>query len=550
LTTTGAIAQAEAQVAARAAFCTPDVLARFLVGWAVRTPKDAIIDLCTGDGVFLEAAADRLLFLGADGSAIQSMIGVEIDRVAAKNAYSRLQRRFDVSPTIIQRGFFATLPSLQEEYFDAVVGNPPFLRYRHFFENERELAWDFMDQQGFGASRLMNSWVPFLVAACHLLRKGGRLAMIVPAELFQVSYAGKVRDYLLNRFGFVFVVTFNRLVFPNVEQEIVLLMGTKGEGAGLRLIEIEDERELSKIPQLNTPQMPVKNSKEKWTQYFLSDVQRTVLRKVLANAAIRKLGDFCSIDVGVVTGANDFFVIPRNIAIKLKAKRHMFPIVTRTKHLSGLVFRDRDWRNLESNNIPSYLLSVNPAFSLSKHLEDYIQSGRQKRYHRGFKCKNRIPWFNVPSTWRPDAFLFRQIGSYPRMILNLSKATCTDTLHRVKFNKRSYRKKIGTCFHNSLTMAFAEITGRSYGGGVLELMPSEAEGLPIPVLPDIPNHLSHEIDGLFKEGLRAEAIQAVDHCVLVERMGITRQELTIIRSVWSDLSERRKSRGMVTGVSA
>src|SRR5207245_2943901 len=105
--------------------------------------------------------------------------------------------------------------------------------------------------------------------------------------------------------------------------------------------EIEDERELPRIPQLNTPQVPVKNSQEKWTQYFLSDVQRTVLRRALTKSSVRKLGDCCSIDIGVVTGANDFFVIPRNIAIKLNAKRHIIPIVKHTKNLTGLVFRDR-----------------------------------------------------------------------------------------------------------------------------------------------------------------------------------------------------------------
>jgi hypothetical protein len=40
-------------------------------------------------------------------------------------------------------------------------------------------------------------------------------------------------------------------------------------------------------------------------------------------------------------------------------------------------------------------------------------------------------------------------------------------------------------FFNSLTLAWAEVCGRSYGGGVLELEPREAEELPIPYSADI-----------------------------------------------------------------
>ncbi len=526
----------------RGAYSTPDILAQFLVSWAIRNPSDLIIDPCCGDGVFLEAIANRLLFLGGNASAIKQITGVEIDPLIANESYDRLFKLFQVEPKIIPKGFFETLPSLQREYYDVVVGNPPFVRYRHYLKDERELALRFLQEEGFKASKMISVWVPFLVAAIHLLKPKGRLAMVMPAELFQVSYAADIREYLLNNFGFLFVVTFNNLVFPEVQQEIILLMGTKGEGKGLRLIEIKDESELAHVPHLKNPQIPIDDSKEKWTQYYLNDAQRKVLREGLDHDAIHKLEQFCSVDVGVVTGRNNFFLLPPKIALQLDAKNHLTPIVTRTKYLRGLNFTENDWQENVSNNHPSYLLEIKSEFEISNNLKQYILSGEDAGWNEGYKCRNRKLWYVVPSVWTPDAFLYRQIGSFPRLVLNSANVTCTDSLHRVKFKNKKLGKMIACCFHNSLTYAFSELFGRSYGGGVLELMPTEAEKLPIPISKSDSTSLFSEIEGLLREGLLDEAIELVDIRVLNEELGFKKENITLIRSAWKDLSKRRKSR--------
>lgn len=42
-------------------------------------------------------------------------------------------------------------------------------------------------------------------------------------------------------------------------------------------------------------------------------------------------------------------------------------------------------------------------------------------------------------------------------------------------------------FYNSLTLSFAELNGRYYGGGVLELTPNEFKNLPIPYISITPD---------------------------------------------------------------
>jgi len=524
------------------AYNTPEYLARFLVNWSVRNPSDSVIDPSCGDGVFIEAILDRLLFLGGDDSSLQQIAGVEIDSSVARKASERILNKFNAAPNIIINGFFETLPSLQMESYDVVVGNPPFVRYRDFFKSERDLALKFLREQGFRASKMVSAWVPFLFAGIRLLKPNGRLAMIMPAALFQVSYAAEVRQYLLNNFGFIFLVAFNNLVFPNVEQEIVLLMGTKGKGKGIRLIEIKDEKELNSLPYSRIPQIPVEDSKEKWVQYFLDDKQRRVLRKALANNSIKRLGQLCSIDVGIVTGANDFFVLPKAFAAKLKANEHLLPTVNRTRLLKGLIFTKKDWKKNTSNNHPGYLLTIKTNREFSTQLKEYITNGEKRNIHKRYKCKIRKNWYVVPSIWIPDAFLFRQIGLYPKMVLNSAEASCTDALHRVKFKEKKLGKSIICCFFSSLTFAFAEIFGRSYGGGVLELMPTEAEKLPIPTPKLDCKKLFLQMEKLIRDGLPNEAQELCDQRILNEELRFDKKDIVIIRSAWQDLSKRRQAR--------
>ena len=49
--------------------------------------------------------------------------------------------------------------------FDVVVGNPPFIRYQHFTEEYRKVAFALMNNHGFHPNRLTNIWLPFLVLA-------------------------------------------------------------------------------------------------------------------------------------------------------------------------------------------------------------------------------------------------------------------------------------------------------------------------------------------------------------------------------------------------
>ena len=145
-------------------------------------------------------------------------------------------------------------------------------------------------------------------------------------------------------------------------------------------------------------------------------------------------------------------------------------------------------------------------------------------------------WWNVPSVWIPDAFLLRQIHKGPRIVSNDSGAVCTDTIHRIRTKGSVSGKELASVSLNSLTAAFVEIRGRSYGGGVLELEPSEAEELPFPT--PTPLLDLNEVDSLFRSGQASEAANLIDS-VTLRRAGLSEADVEILRNISQKMSSRR-----------
>lgn len=77
------------------------------------------------------------------------------------------------------------------------------------------------------SNKLINVWVAFMVSCVQLLSKKGKIAFVIPAEILQVAYAEDLRLYLTNHLSKITLITFKQLVFPNIEQEIIVFIGEK-----------------------------------------------------------------------------------------------------------------------------------------------------------------------------------------------------------------------------------------------------------------------------------------------------------------------------------
>jgi adenine-specific DNA-methyltransferase len=212
---------------ARGAFFTPVELCDYLCRWAIRHAADRVLEPSCGEAAFLLAAARRLDQLGAPADPRQ-LVGVELhpdSALAARELVAAVGR-----PTTVTVGDFFAEPG--ERRFDAVVGNPPYVRYQGFTGADRVASRRAALRGGVGLTALASSWAAFTVHAAEFLRPGGRLGLVLPAELLTVNYAAEVRRYLMARFGRVRLVVFTERVFPGVLEEVVLLLAEDALAAG------------------------------------------------------------------------------------------------------------------------------------------------------------------------------------------------------------------------------------------------------------------------------------------------------------------------------
>lgn len=522
----------------RGGYYTPDDVARFICEWAITSKSATVLEPSCGDGTFVEASLNRLRDLGAETPSGQ-VTGIELYAEEAEKAAAR-------GGNIICGDFFSLCrDGIGSKRYDAIVGNPPFIRYQDFEEDFRAVAFELMREHGFAPSRLTNIWLPFLVVCCHLLRDNGRLGMVIPAELFQVKYASETRRFLMQEFASITVVTFSELLFDGAQQEVVLLLlerdASDGE-SGVRILEEKNSESLSGLRPENLRSMPPKRKlpdSMKWQAYYLDDRVLELVSELDCNRCVRAAADLFDVNVGVVSGQNSFFVIDQETANRYFIQETCAPIISRSFQLNGLTLTERDFESLLE--LQRKVLLFLPDGDLTDDELKYVKLGESEGYDANYKCRIRTPWYKVPTSWKPDAFFYRQVGSFPRIVINEKQAHTTDTLHKLRFADGIDGKQVAVAFNNSLTFLMSELTGRSYGGGVLTFEPSEARSLPIPFDTSIAFDFE-KADALVRSGKTGELIDDVDRVLLGGLLGMSSEDIALLHDGWLMLRDRRLAR--------
>lgn len=533
----------------RGGYYTPKAIAEFLCRWSINADTQSVLEPSCGDGNFVESAILRFKELGIEGESLKGRIkGIELIEEESIKAKKRAAKLGLNSNTIVNSDFFSYIGSSDSTKYDVVIGNPPFIRYQNFPEEHRALAIQMMQDLGLKPNKLTNIWVPFLVISASLLKDSGKMAMVIPAELFQVKYAAETRVFLSKFFQRITIVTFKKLVFQDIQQEVVLLLCEKkvNHGKGIRVIECENIKDLDGLnfKQINGSNVkPIDHSTEKWTKYFLNDEEIHLLKRLKNDKRVISCGDIMKVEVGLVTGRNEFFMLNEQQVNHWKLLPYTIPVVSRSNQLKGITFSEEDFsNNSEAQNSIYLFMPPNEDFDmLPKACQKYIKYGEEQGFHTGYKTRIRKRWYITPSLWVPDAYALRQVGDYPKMIMNKTGASSTDTIHRVKFKGNIDRNIVTASFLNSLTFAFSEITGRSYGGGVLTFEPTEIQEIKIPIVGEV-NIDFLKLDSLIRQRKIEDALDIVDNELLIGYHGFKKEELKVLRDIWKKMASRRTNR--------
>lgn len=133
-------------------------------------------------------------------------------------------------------------------------------------EKQREIQSSILTSHEMKSNKLINAWVAFLVACVQLLSDNGKIAFVIPAEILQVVYAEDLRLFLSNQLSKITLLTFEQLVFPDIEQEKLVFIGEKS----IKIIELSNLEDFKKLDLNSNGFQKLKHVKEKWTKYFVS----------------------------------------------------------------------------------------------------------------------------------------------------------------------------------------------------------------------------------------------------------------------------------------
>lgn len=514
--------------------------------WAVRAPADRVLEPSCGEAAFLLACADRLRALAAPADA--TLAGIEMHPQSARTAAELLAPSgFDIDVRVAD--FFSLAPTAD---FDVVIGNPPYVRYQDFAGPPRARARAAALRGGVRLSGLASSWAAFTVHAAHFLRPGGRLALVLPAELLSTNYAAEVRGFLMRRFAAVRLVLFTERVFPGVQEEVVLVLA-EGEGPTDHC----ELRQVQHLTELAGGSGPVSSwrpaaPRDKWTAALLDSEALADFRMFCASDGFTVLQSWGETSLGAVTGNNGFFALTdrRAVELGLDAADLVALSPPGSRHLRRLRFDAGDWRQMREHDGRVWLFR--PVGEPSPAARRYIAIGEAAGVDRAYKCRNRDPWWRTPIAPPADLLVTYMNADLPRLTVNAAGVIHLNSVHGLALDQTVERRLghlLGLAALNSVTGLGAETVGRAYGGGMLKLEPREADRLPVPspaLVAEVAGELSAvraEVAQALSDGRLGDAIETVDRIVLRDGMGGSAPAVGAVARARTSLAARRSARG-------
>lgn len=187
---------------------TPVPLVEHLLDLAEVGPGVRVLDPACGAGVFLVAAARRLLALDPDdpvGAVASSLHGIDLDPAAAELTrvvlWLELLPHLDPAaplPELAVRAGDALLDAEPDPAsYDVVVGNPPFLnQLERVTAQQRDAARRLRERDPGVLGPYTDLSAVFLLRAAQWVRPGGRVALVQPVSLLAARDAAGVRARL------------------------------------------------------------------------------------------------------------------------------------------------------------------------------------------------------------------------------------------------------------------------------------------------------------------------------------------------------------------
>jgi len=506
------------------AYYTPDGLSKVLSDWAIQCPTDTVLEPSFGGCGFLNAAKERFLALGCNEPR-KNIFGCDIDPIAFRYLADVLGSPVDLSRFIQQDFLKLESPENWPQKFRSILANPPYISYQALGTEQRQrlskMSWP---TPGLGGRASL--WAYFVARSISMLDNGGRMALVLPGAFLQANYAKPIRTYLKMEFERCAAIVLRERMFLDEgtdEETVVVLAAGHKLNPKLPSIQVGEAKSLSDIENqiLSWDNGEWKECRPECrpAELSLDRVALEINSKIRELDICHKIKNMAKIQIGVVTGANNFFVLGNEeLADADLCESDCVPILSKFIGAKGLRFDDADHSAFVGDGKRGFLIDtvqVPPSSCVVTYLSTF-----------GEDRKNGISTFKKRKIWSapndgnfPDAFFPVMHHDGPRIVLNQSKSTCTNTIHRVYFDESinsRMRKLMAISILTTFSQVSAELVGRRYGSGVLKHEPREAEKIEI-LLPEISEttlrQAYNKLDNLTRSNRTTEAHLFADRTI-------------------------------------
>jgi predicted RNA methylase len=501
----------EQRRAALGKFYTPPALARACCRWAItRDDGDPprVLDPAAGGGAFVVAALDRLAALGADpATARQAVTAVDVDGDAL--AVAR-ERAGDVGT---READFLALDPDDTGQFDAVVGNPPYVRQegvdkdaarKHLAALGPEGATPYLDGDR-ALDRRSDAYVYFLTNATRFLRPDGRLAMVVPTKWLATRYGESLQRFLLDHHRIEAVVGFDVRAFDDaLVDAAVLCCERRPDGAARRDGEVRfvrtaagDADALADVLRgaadgagtVAVDQATLDDAGPGKLAHYLDAPPALV--DLLDHEALVPLSELAEVSYGQKTGANACFFLAPDDPV---ADRFRAPAVTSFRDVEGVVLEEDDVAD-EVLDVHGYVEAVldgagnreDPAAAVLDAMErdGYGETAAYlrrcgERYADRTTCAARRVWFDLGDLPRPAVLHPKFFDERVRVVHNRAGAVPSNAIDCLSLREGVPAEPLLGALNSSIYRAALECWGRAEGGGALQLMTYELQAVPAP----------------------------------------------------------------------
>ncbi|MEO8148108.1 MAG: N-6 DNA methylase [Bacteroidia bacterium] len=454
-------------------FWTPSWVAEAMVAY-ISENTDLVFDPATGIGAFYEALLKlnkpKISFFGTDTD----------NEVLADEIYN--QKNCFVE----ERDFIKNPP---QRKFKAIVANPPYIRH-HRIDEETKIILKQLSTSitGDTIDGRAGYHIYFLIQALNLLEQDGKLAFIMPADTCEGKFAKNLWKWISEKFCIEGIITFDERAtpFPNVDTNaMVFLIKNSKPIETLHWVKVNQaySADLFNFVSSNFRQQKFKTIEvidRKLKEGIATGFSRP---KQSHNGFKFHLNDFANVVRGIATGSNEFFFLTARQVKELGIpKEFLKRAVGRTKDATESVLTLKDVDELEKENRPTFLLSINGHDKFPKAISNYLKVGEEMGLPNRPLIQQRKPWFKMEKRQVPPllfAYLGRRNTRFIKNeagVLPLTGFLCVYPIYEDK----EFIDKLWQALNHPDTLENLKLVGKSYGSGAIKVEPSNLSKLPIP----------------------------------------------------------------------